>query len=163
MGTKRTIVSMGDIYAGFGEADGAMIVIVPLLGNSFQVEKLLLLHIAYRRDMTAAEKKEVLGYRYNDIRNLINEYNLPWSDACLDALSMGALLGEPVEYIADQPSKTLDHSRDNRKALSSELQTLFNSAEDRILLQTPYLVFSKAAQASFRFTPPAGADVVRGQ
>ena len=108
MGTKRTIVSMGDIYAGFGKADGATIVIAPLLGNNFQVEKLLLLHITYRPDMTAAEKKEVLGYRYNDIRNLINEYNLPWSDACLDALPMEMLLGQPVEYIADLIKKKIE-------------------------------------------------------
>ena len=58
--------------------------------------------------MTAAEKKEVLGYRYNDIRNLINEYNLPWSDACLDALPMEMLLGQPVEYIADLIKKKIE-------------------------------------------------------
>ena len=108
MGTKRTIVSTGHVYIGFGKADGATMVVIPLLGNDFQVEKLLLLHIAYRQDLTVPEKKAVLGYRYNDIRNLVNEYNLTWSDACLDSFTMEALLGEPVEFIADLIRKKME-------------------------------------------------------
>ncbi len=107
MGTKRTIVRMGQIYAGFGKTDGATIIIIPTLGNNFQVEMLLLLHVGYREDLTTTEKKEALGYRYNDIRNLINEYNLSWSDDYLQRLPMAALIGETVEAITDLIRKQL--------------------------------------------------------
>jgi hypothetical protein len=43
-----------------------------------------------------------LGERANDIRNLIQEYNLAWDDRCLGEISLGVLLGEPVEVIAGQ-------------------------------------------------------------
>jgi len=107
LGSKRTIVSTGHVYAGFGKTDGATIIVIPLLGSDFRVSKLLLLHVSYREDMTPAEKKEVLGYRYNDIRNLVNEYNLPWTDAYLQPLPMAALLGETVEAISDLIRKDL--------------------------------------------------------
>jgi glucosamine--fructose-6-phosphate aminotransferase (isomerizing) len=107
MGTKRTIASMGHIYIGFGRSDGATIVIIPLLGKNSQAENLLLLHVNYREDMTIEEKKETLGYRYNDIRNMINEYNLTWTDQYLAPMPMAALMGEPVEFIADQIRKQL--------------------------------------------------------
>jgi len=105
MGTKRTIASMGHIYIGFGRSDGATIIIIPLLGKNSRTENLLLLHVRYRDDMTIDEKKEALGYRYNDIRNMINEYNLPWTDQYLATMPMAALIGEPVEFIADQIRK----------------------------------------------------------
>jgi glucosamine--fructose-6-phosphate aminotransferase (isomerizing) len=54
------------------------------------------------------EKIESLGDRYNDIRNMINEYNLPWDDAYLDNFSVGILLGESVEFITTKIKKTLD-------------------------------------------------------
>ncbi len=107
LGSKRTIVSTGHVYAGFGKTDGATIIVIPLLGSDFRVSKLLLLHVSYREDMTPAEKKEVLGYRYSDIRNLVNEYNLPWTDAYLQPLPMAALLGETVEAISDLIRKDL--------------------------------------------------------
>jgi len=109
MGSKRTIVHTGQVYVGFGKTDGATIIIIPILGSDFQVDKLLLLHVGYREDLTAAEKKEALGYRYNDIRNLINEYNLPWTDDYLQALPMATLLGETIEAISDLIRKDLEN------------------------------------------------------
>lgn len=55
-----------------------------------------------------------------------------------------------VEYVSDHPSKTLERNRSTRKDVSEELLALFNSAKERILLQTPYLVFSRPARNSFR-------------
>ena len=100
MGAKRSIVSTGHLYVGRGKLDGALIVIVPLLGEMAAVRSLLLLHVAYNENLTVKEKKEVLGYRLNDIRNLVNEYNLPWDDGCLEGFSMEDLLSDPVEAIA---------------------------------------------------------------
>ena len=52
MGAKRTIVSMGHVYAGRGKTDGAPIVIIPLLGEGPGVRNLLLVHIVYNEALT---------------------------------------------------------------------------------------------------------------
>jgi hypothetical protein len=46
-----------------------------------------------------ADKIASLGYRYNDIRNLIDEYNLQWSDQYLEDIPLEALFSEPAEAI----------------------------------------------------------------
>jgi hypothetical protein len=43
-----------------------------------------------------------MGVKLNDITNLINEYNIPWKDEFLEALSLKYLLGEDVEVIAEK-------------------------------------------------------------
>ncbi len=100
MGTKRTIVSTGHVYIGRGKSDGASIAVLPLLGENNFVESLLLIHVDYNQLLSVQEKKEVLGYRYNDIRNLINEYNVIWNDHYLEKIRISDLLSESVEEIA---------------------------------------------------------------
>ncbi|MBN1472552.1 MAG: SIS domain-containing protein [Syntrophaceae bacterium] len=99
MGTKRMIVSSGHIYVGKGKSDGMPIVIIPLLGDNNIVSNLLLIHINYNEILPLREKINVLGYRYHDIRNLINEFNLPWSDEYLASFKLEDLFSEPVEVI----------------------------------------------------------------
>ena len=43
------------------------------------------------------------------IRNLINEYNLPWHDECLESIPLELLFSEQVEMIAEQIKAKLDH------------------------------------------------------
>ncbi len=100
MGTKRTIVSTGHAYIGKGKADGAAIVILPVLGENEFVSNLVLLHVDYNELLPVGKKKEVLGYRYNDIRNLVNEYNIVWDDNYLEKIPLIDLFSEPVENIA---------------------------------------------------------------
>jgi glucosamine--fructose-6-phosphate aminotransferase (isomerizing) len=107
MGTKRTIVSTGHVYIGRGKSDGASIVVIPLLGDKGGIGCLLLIHVEFNESLSVKGKKEVLGYKFNDIRNLVNEYNLPWDDRYLENVSTGILLGEPVEVIAGQIRKFL--------------------------------------------------------
>ena len=99
-GTKRTIVSTGHAYIGKGKADGAAIVILPILGENEFVSNLVLLHVDYNELLPVGKKKEVLGYRYNDIRNLVNEYNIVWDDNYLEKIPLIDLFSEPVESIA---------------------------------------------------------------
>jgi len=110
MGTKKTIVSMGHIYLGRGKTDGAPILIIPLLGEGTGVRNLLLIHIVFNEALAVSEKIGALGYRFNDIRNLINEYNLPWSDAYLASIPLEALFSEPIELIAGQIKSKLHSS-----------------------------------------------------
>jgi glucosamine--fructose-6-phosphate aminotransferase (isomerizing) len=102
MGVKKTIVSTGDIYLGRGKTDSAPIMIIPLQGAGAQISNLLLIHIVFNETLNLSEKIEVLGYRYDDIRNLIDEYNLTWNDRYLDTMSLESLFSEPIEVIAGQ-------------------------------------------------------------
>ncbi|MBN1383230.1 MAG: SIS domain-containing protein, partial [Deltaproteobacteria bacterium] len=110
MGTKKTIVRTGSIYVGKGKSDGASIVIIPILGDGSGVRNLLLLHVAFDEALSLAEKIEVIGDRFNDIRNLINEYNLTWHDRYLENVPFDILLGEPVEVIAERIRESLKKS-----------------------------------------------------
>ncbi len=83
MGTKKGIVASGRAYVGQGKSDGAPVVIVPLLGEQERVRHLLLIHVTFNEALSVRERKELLGERANDIRNLIQEYNLAWDDRCL--------------------------------------------------------------------------------
>jgi glucosamine--fructose-6-phosphate aminotransferase (isomerizing) len=108
MGTKRTIVSTGNIYVGRGKSDSASIVVIPLLGERGGVRNLLLTHVEFNESLSVKEKKDILGYQYNDILNMVNEYNLPWDDRYLETISTGVLLGEPAEVIAGQIKKSVE-------------------------------------------------------
>ena len=102
MGTKRSIVSTNHVYVGKGKSDRVPLVIIPLLGEDNFVDNLLLIHVNYNELLTLSEKRDVLGYRYNDIRNLINEYNLAWHDEYLESIPLEALFSEQIEAIAEQ-------------------------------------------------------------
>lgn len=102
MGTKKMIVSSGYTYVGRGKSDGVPLVIIPLLGENNVISNLLLMHIQYNETLPLKEKIKALGYRYQDIRNLVNEYNLPWYDKCLESISLELLFSEQIEIIAEQ-------------------------------------------------------------
>jgi glucosamine--fructose-6-phosphate aminotransferase (isomerizing) len=112
MGTKRTIARTGNLYVGLGRVDGRPLVIIPLLRGGEGVSGLLLVHVDFNPALTAADKVEILGDRYRDILNLINEYNLPWDDAYLGEMPIEILLGESVEFIAAKIRKTLDPKKE---------------------------------------------------
>ncbi len=107
MGTKRTIVATGRIHVGYGAADGKPLVIIPLHNHRPVIRHLLLLHVTFNENLSLKKKMSLLGYRYNDIRDLVNEYNLPWQDDHLNLVPLGRLLGEPVEVIAGRIKESL--------------------------------------------------------
>lgn len=100
MGTKKGIVASGHIYVGRGKSDGAPLIIIPLLGGDDLVRHLLLIHVNFNEALSVGERKEILGERVNDIRDLIQEYNLPWDERELGKVPVAILLGEPAEVIA---------------------------------------------------------------
>ncbi len=101
-GTKKGITASGRIYVGQGKSDGAPIAIIPLLAGDDRVRHLLLVHVTFNEGLSMRERKGILGERVNDIRDLIQEYNLPWLDRYLGEIPLGILLGEPVEVIAGE-------------------------------------------------------------
>jgi hypothetical protein len=76
--------------------------VLPLLGENNFIRNLLLIHVDYNELLSMREKKEVLGYRYNDIMNLVNEYNVIWHDRYLEKMPLADLLSEPIEDIASR-------------------------------------------------------------
>jgi glucosamine--fructose-6-phosphate aminotransferase (isomerizing) len=108
MGTKKGIVASGRIYVGQGKSDSAPLVVVPLLGVEARVENLLLIHVMFNEALSVPERRGLLGERVDDIRNLIQEYNLVWDDGCLGEIPLAVLLGEPVEVIAGRIRRNRD-------------------------------------------------------
>lgn len=100
MGVKKTIVGTGHVYIGRGKIDNASIVIIPLQREEAKISNLLLIHIIFNEKLNLSKKIEVLGHRYDDIRNIINEYNITWNDQFLETISLESLFSEPIEDIA---------------------------------------------------------------
>jgi len=55
---------------------------------------------------------EIPDEQCRDLRNLVNEYNLPWDDAYLGEMPIEILLGESVEFIATKIRKALDAKKE---------------------------------------------------
>jgi glutamine---fructose-6-phosphate transaminase (isomerizing) len=108
MGSKKTIVRNADVYAGTGKSDDASIILIPLLNTARAVEHLLLLHVEFNDEIPVEQKKEILGEKFGDIENIIDEYNIPWKDAYLAPLAVKYLLGETAERIGGKIKKTID-------------------------------------------------------
>ncbi len=72
------------------------------------VRHLLLIHVRYNEALALREKVEIIGYAYNDIRNLVNEYNLAWEDRYLESFTLESLLSEPPEVIAGKIKQMLE-------------------------------------------------------
>jgi len=108
MGTKRTIVSTGHLYVGRGKSDGAPIMVIPLKEEGNMIGHLLLIHVRFEERLSLRDRIAVMGVRFNDLKNLINEYNLPWTDQYVEQIPLEILLGEPVEVIAGQIRQSLE-------------------------------------------------------
>ncbi len=102
IGTKKTIVNTQNVYVGFGRSDRAPIVIVPILGEKHLVSYLLLCHVTFNESLSPSEKRDILGEKYYNVKDLVNESNINWNDNYLEKLSTGFLLGEPEQVIAEK-------------------------------------------------------------
>jgi len=107
-GAKKTIVSTRDVYAGLGKSDQAPLIIIPLIEGETFIQKILLLHVLFKEALSPAEKKAVLGDKFNQIRDIINEYNIVWNDTYLDTLPVEFLLGDGANVIAETIMKSLE-------------------------------------------------------
>jgi putative cardiolipin synthase len=55
-----------------------------------------------------------------------------------------------VDYISDLPNKPFERNSAAERDLTASLQAMLRRADERIVLQTPYLVLSRGAQKLFR-------------
>ncbi|MBW2675270.1 MAG: hypothetical protein JRD89_17970, partial [Deltaproteobacteria bacterium] len=70
---------------------------------------ILLLHVIFKKGLSASEKKAVLGDKLNQIRDIINEENIPWNDGYLDPFPVAFLLGEGINVIAEEIMQSLEN------------------------------------------------------
>jgi glucosamine--fructose-6-phosphate aminotransferase (isomerizing) len=99
-GTKRGVVAHRRPFVGIGAKDGRTLAIVPLLDERLRCPALVLLHLAFRERMPAAEKAAVAGpRRLEEIVNGVTEADVPWTDALLDGVSPRDLVCLPPAQV----------------------------------------------------------------
>ena len=100
VGTKRTIIESGDLYAGRGRSDGMSIVMIPLRGEMLQTAYILLVHVTFDEFPGVETVKAVLAEKWNALKDLVNEYNIDWKDEYISDIPVDELLGESADRIA---------------------------------------------------------------
>jgi len=104
-GTKRIIIARGNVYLGKGRKDQRSILAIPLIAGTGPspntIAHLLLLEISFRADVSQKARAQALGGKYEHIKNLLAESNLPWDDAHLDLVPISDLFGRSAEKISE--------------------------------------------------------------
>jgi glucosamine--fructose-6-phosphate aminotransferase (isomerizing) len=105
-GSKRIIVSRGNVYIGMGRKDGRSIVVIPVISSDAArpntIEYLMLIEIAFNDQAALDVKVKALGGKYEHIKNLVQETHVAWNDAYLDQIDMKELFGLSAEKLAEK-------------------------------------------------------------
>ncbi len=104
-GTKRIIVSQGNVYIGKGRKDDRSIIIIPAMATdrevSNRIDSLLLLNIGFKNQVPLPAKVKALGGKYAHIQNIVQENSIPWNDTHLERVPMENLFGHSAEKIGE--------------------------------------------------------------
>jgi glucosamine--fructose-6-phosphate aminotransferase (isomerizing) len=100
-GTKRIIVKAGNVFIGKGTIDNRSILIIPIMKKGPNIDHLLLLNVAFKKEIDLSKKVKALGEKFSHIKNIVEETDLPWDDNYLNILEMEALFGNSAEKIAE--------------------------------------------------------------
>jgi len=104
-GTKRIIVTQGNVYIGKGRKDSRSIVVIPGISASPSgsniIQNLLLLNISFKKDSPLPVKIKALGGKYEHIKNIVQENSIPWEDDYLNRVEMEELFGRSAEKIGE--------------------------------------------------------------
>jgi len=95
MGTKRNVALTGEIFLGHGLGDKKNILIIPMYQNNTIQSHQLLLHIQYTSSIQPEQAKQILQEKYEYIKNMVIESNVPWDDNLLQKLSPEQLTENP--------------------------------------------------------------------
>lgn len=105
-GTKRIIVQQGNVYIGKGRKDGRSIVVIPAASENpadgSRIRYLLLLNIGFKTAISLDTKIKALGGKYDHMKNIVQENNIPWVDTWLDTLPVDELFGKSAEKLAER-------------------------------------------------------------
>jgi len=100
-GTKRIIVNAGNVFIGKGKIDNRSILIIPIMKKGPNIDHLLLLNVAFNKEVELSKKVKALGEKCSHIKNIVEETDLPWHDNYLNMLEMEELFGNSAEKIAE--------------------------------------------------------------
>ncbi len=104
-GSKRIIVSQGNVYIGKGRKDERSILVIPILSASTStpnfIENLLLLHLVFKQEVALALKIKALGGKYEHIKSIVQENSIAWQDRFIDLLEIQELFGISAEKIGE--------------------------------------------------------------
>jgi len=104
-GTKRIIVHHGNVFIGLGRKDDRSIIIIPVLSGSSKtpniIEYILLHHIAFKDNISLADKISALGGKYEHITSLVHENSVQWRDEHLNLVEVRELFGRSAEKVAE--------------------------------------------------------------
>jgi len=104
-GSKRTIVRDGNVYIGKGRKDDRSILVIPILSAAHDkpniIEYMLLLHIGFAENVPLAARIKALGGKYENIKNIVQENSVSWSDSYLERVAVDELFGRSAEKIAE--------------------------------------------------------------
>jgi glucosamine--fructose-6-phosphate aminotransferase (isomerizing) len=104
-GTKRKVVERSEVYIGLGIWDKAQIIIFPLMGKEDGEVYLLVLHVNFFQNLSLDKKIRAMGMKYNDVIDIVTEWNIPWQDKVLNGFSPEFLMTVPEESIAQKIKK----------------------------------------------------------
>jgi glucosamine--fructose-6-phosphate aminotransferase (isomerizing) len=102
VGNKEWSVRSNSLYLGRGSRDRRPIAIVPLVPRG-RVEKLVLLHLDFKKDVSLRSKVSVmqeLRQKYENLKSLITERDVRWEDSYLDEMDIEDLVMTPVKDLA---------------------------------------------------------------
>lgn len=100
-GTKRIIVKAGNVFIGKGTIDNRSILIIPIMKKGPNIDHLLLLNVAFKKEIDLSKKVKALGEKFSHIKNIVEETDLPWDDNYLNMLEMEKLFGNSAEKTAE--------------------------------------------------------------
>ena len=102
-GTKRIIVSQGNVYIGKGRKDDRSIVVIPVITSGGNIiENLLLLNVAFKKNVDLDLKIKALGGKYEHIKNIVQENNVEWHDRLIENIEVEELFGISAEKIGER-------------------------------------------------------------
>lgn len=105
LGTKRIIVRQGNVYIGKGRVDDRSILVIPVLSSEGPgVTHLILTNIDFRETIPLQDKIKALGGKYEHIKNIVQEKNIPWKDELLEQVETEELFGRSAEKISERLS-----------------------------------------------------------
>ena len=104
-GTKKIIISQGNVYIGKGRKDDRTIIVIPIISTSpdmpNMIEYLLLLNVGFKENIPLSTKIKALGGKYEHIKNIVQENSVPWDDRHLELVETDNLFGRSAEKIGE--------------------------------------------------------------
>ncbi len=107
-GTKKIIAKKKNVYIGIGRKDSRSILIIPARAaedfdepDKLQSVVLVLLNIILKSEVPLKKRIDALGGKYDHIKAVVNEYDVPWKDHFLESLPIRDLYGFSAEKIGE--------------------------------------------------------------